>query len=201
MRYYEEEFFVPLAQASRYGMDVDTPRALFVRPKDAGNESLAAIAAAVRGAVPDLPFVSVARLSDRSDAETRSWRLGIRMFGLFGGVAVLLVGIGVYGSLAGAVRRRAPEIAVRMALGARPADIVRLMLRRGAMVLAAGMALGGAALLVVAPLLRAWLFGVVPTDGPSLAAACGAVAVSVSLAVAAPIARAVRVDPMAALRR
>ena len=75
------------------------------------------------------------------------------------------------------------------------------MLRRSAMVLAAGMALGGAALLVVAPLLRARLFGVVPTDGPSLAAACGAVAVSVSLAVAAPIARAVRVDPMAALRR
>ena len=201
VRYYEEEFFVPLAQASRYGMDVDTPRALFVRPKDAGDDSLAAIAAAVRGAVPDLPFVSVARLSDRADAETRSWRIGIRMFGLFGGVAVLLAGIGVYGSLAGAVRRRTPEIAVRMALGARPADIVRLMLRRSAMVLAAGMALGGAALLVVAPLLRARLFGVVPTDGPSLAAACGAVAVSVSLAVAAPIARAVRVDPMAALRR
>ena len=201
VRYYEEEFFVPLAQASRYGMDVDTPRALFVRPKDAGDESLAAIAAAVRGAVPDLPFVSVARLSDRADAETRSWRLGIRMFGLFGGVAVLLAGIGVYGALAGAVRRRTPEIAVRMALGARPADVVRLMLRRSAMVLAAGMALGGAALLVVAPLLRARLFGVVPTDGPSLAAACGAVAVSVSLAVAAPIARAVRVDPMAALRR
>ena len=201
VRYYEEEFFVPLAQASRYGMDVDTPRALFVRPKDAGDESLAAIAAAVRGAVPDLPFVSVARLSDRADAETRSWRLGIRMFGLFGGVAVLLAGIGVYGSLAGAVRRRTPEIAIRMALGARPADVVRLMLRRSAMVLAAGMALGGAALLVVAPLLRARLFGVVPTDGPSLAAACGAVAVSVSLAVAAPIARAVRVDPMAALRR
>ena len=119
VRYYEEEFFVPLAQASRYGMDVDTPRALFVRPKDAGDDSLAAIAAAVRGAVPDLPFVSVARLSDRADAETRSWRLGIRMFGLFGGVAVLLAGIGVYGSLAGAVRRRTPEIAIRMALGAR----------------------------------------------------------------------------------
>ena len=201
VRYYEEEFFVPLAQASRYGMDVDTPRALFVRPKDAGDDSLAAIAAAVRGAVPDLPFVSVARLSDRADAETRSWRLGIRMFGLFGGVAVLLAGIGVYGSLAGAVRRRTPEIAIRMALGARPADVVRLMLRRSAMVLAAGMALGGAALLVVAPLLRARLFGVVPTDGPSLAAACGAVAVSVSLAVVAPITRAVRVDPMAALRR
>ena len=200
VRYYEEEFFVPLAQASRYGMDADIPRALFVRPKDAGDESLAAIAAAVRGAVPDLPFVSVERLSDRADAETRSWRLGIRMFGLFGGVAVLLAGIGVYGSLAGAVRRRTPEIAVRMALGARPADVVRLMLRRGAMVLAAGMALGGAALLAAAPLLRAWLFGVVPTDGPSLAAACGAVAVSVSLAVAAPLARAVRVDPMAALR-
>ena len=195
---YEEEFFVPLAQASRYG--VDGPRALFVRPRDTGDGALTAIAAAVRGARPDLPFVSVARLSDRADAETRSWRLAVLMFRLFGGVAVLLAGVGVYGSLAWTVRRRTPEIAVRMALGARRTDVVRWMLRRDAAVLAAGMALGGAAIPAAAPLLRAWLFGVAPIDGPSFGAACGVVAVSVLLAVAAPVARAMRVDPLAALR-
>ena len=195
---HEEEFFVPLAQASRYG--VDGPRALFVRPRDTGDGALAAIAAAVRGARPDLPFVSVARLSDRADAEMRSWLVAVLMFRLFGGVAVLLAGIGVYGSLAWTVRRRTPEIAVRMALGARPSDVVRWMLRRDAAVLAAGVALGGAAILAAAPLLRAWLFGVAPMDGPSFAAAVGVVAVSVSLAVAAPVARAMRVDPLAALR-
>ena len=195
---HEEEFFVPLAQASRYG--VDGPRALFVRPRDTGDGALAAIAAAVRGAHPDLPFVSVARLSGRADAEMRSWLVAVLMFRLFGGVAVLLAGIGVYGSLAWTVRRRTPEIAVRMALGARRPDVVRWMLRRDAAVLAAGVALGGAAILAAAPLLRAWLFGVAPMDGPSFAAAGGVVAVSVSLAVAAPVARAMRVDPLAALR-
>ncbi len=195
---YEEEFFVPLEQASRYG--VDGPRALFVRPRDTGDGALAAVAAAVRGARPDLPFVSVERLSGRADAEMRSWRVAVLMFRLFGGVAVLLAGVGVYGSLAWTVRRRTPEIAVRMALGARRMDVVRWMLRRDAAVLAAGMALGGAAISAAAPLLRAWLFGVAPLDGPSFAAACGVVAVSVSLAAAAPVARAMRVDPMAALR-
>ena len=122
------------------------------------------------------------------------------LLGAFGGLAVLLAALGLYGAIAYHVNLRTREIGIRMAIGAQPADVRRMVLRQGLALTAVGVGVGLALSVVVARALARLLYGVSPTDLPTY--------LSVSLvwlAVAAtacylPARRAARVDPAVALR-
>jgi putative ABC transport system permease protein len=118
----------------------------------------------------------------------------------FATVAVLLAAIGVYGVLAYVVSQRTQEIGVRLAVGAAPADVVRLILREGATLALVGLAAGLAAALGAARALTTLLFGVTSTDPITFASVAATLALVALLASYVPARRAARVDPMTALR-
>jgi ABC-type antimicrobial peptide transport system permease subunit len=134
---------------------------------------------------------------DDSAAPERLTAVLASIFGLF---AALLAAVGLYGLLAFAVAQRQREIGIRMALGAQPGAIARLVGGQALVLVAVGVALGLGGALLMAPMAGALLYGVGPADPGSLAAAAGVVALVAALAAFVPAARAARVDPAVALR-
>ena len=196
----DDEFFVPLSQAALYWSEI-IPRTIVIRSRIPARETVASVAAALQGAIPDLPHVKVRPLADLADVQTRIARVGLAMFGLFGFMAVALVCVGVYGTLASWVRYETPELGLRMALGAHTGDVLRTMMKRAGLTLVGGWVLGSAAILAVTPVIGALLFGVAPLDLVSLAAAGGTTALAVGLGALIPTLNATRVDPAVSLRR
>jgi predicted permease len=131
----------------------------------------------------------------------RFLRMGAMSFATFGGVALLLSLIGVYGVGAYLVARRTQEIGVRMALGADRHAVLRLFLREGAILTGAGLAIGLALAAVVGWLMRGILFEVSPFDPLVYGSASALLACAALIACWLPARRATRVDPMEALRR
>jgi predicted permease len=129
-----------------------------------------------------------------------SQRFAMIILGGFAGLALLLAGVGIYGVLSYAVGQRTGEIGLRMALGARGADVARLVLRHGATMALIGIAIGVAAGLGLTRLMAHLLYGVSATDPVTFAAvAAGLTAVALAASYL-PARRASRVDPMTALR-
>jgi putative ABC transport system permease protein len=122
------------------------------------------------------------------------------LLGLFGVVAGLLAAIGVYGVLAYAVTQRTQEIGVRMALGARPAQVLTLVLRQGAILTTTGLALGLVGAIAGAGVLQGMLFGVTPLDPGTFIVVSLAFGLVATLASYLPARHATKVDPMVALR-
>ena len=122
-------------------------------------------------------------------------RLTLWLLGVFAAIALLLAGVGIYGVLSHAVRLRTREIGTRLALGARPRDILWLVMRWGTVLAITGVAIGGVAGLAAAQSLKSMLYGVTTTDPRVLA---GAVVVLIVTALAAsviPARRASKTDP------
>jgi len=118
----------------------------------------------------------------------------------FGGLALLLAMIGLYGVTAYGVARRQAEIGIRMALGAQPASVVWLVLRDVAAMLAIGTLLGLGASLAAGRFVASLLYGVKPQDAAPLAIAAIVLGIATGIAAYLPAHRAARLDPMAALR-
>jgi putative ABC transport system permease protein len=114
--------------------------------------------------------------------------------------ALLVAGVGIYGMVAQAVAQRTAEIGLRMALGASPAAVLRMVFSEGARLMGAGIAAGSAAAAGLAWLMRGMLFGMGPLDPVAFAAAAVTLAGFAALACYVPARRATRVDPVVALR-
>ncbi|HUP53429.1 MAG TPA: ABC transporter permease [Longimicrobiales bacterium] len=149
------------------------------------------------------PLIPIARVRPldavRAESMARE-RLVLTLLGVFGVVALLLAAVGVYAVTARAARRRTQEIGIRLALGARGADVLGLMLRHGVGVVALGLVAGVLAALVATRALASLLYGVEPTDPVTLGAV---VALLGGVAIAAcyiPARRATAVDPLTSLR-
>lgn len=164
----------------------------------------AALAAAIRREAakvdPEVPVSSLATMGEYVGEAARPYTRAGALFGLFGGVALFLAALGLYGVMAFGVARRTREIGVRMALGARRADVRRLVLRAGLVQLAAGIALGLGLAAALSRLLAASLFQVRPWD-PGVFVLAPAVLIAAGLlACLLPARRAALVDPMESLR-
>ena len=148
---------------------------------------------------PDLPLYGPFALIERLEAFWDSRFYGM-LFLIFAAIALLLASIGLYTVVAHAVSQRTQEIGVRMAVGASARDILRLVLRQGMLPLAIGLAIGLAGSLAVNQLLKSVLVEVSPADPAALAVASAALILSAALGCLIPARRAMRVDPVVALR-
>jgi predicted permease len=149
---------------------------------------------------PDLPFLEVHTMAEEVDNSMASERIAAALASLFGGVAVLLVGVGIYGLLGCVVTQRRREIGIRIALGAQLADIGKLIARQTLAMTAAGVIPGLAAALAAGRAIHSLLYGISPQDPKSLIAAAIFVALTTAVGTTFPAIRAARVDPMLALR-
>ncbi len=164
----------------------------------------AALAASVREVIrsfgTSLAAEDARTLEDVVNSSVAGPRFDALLVGLFAGLGLVLAAVGLYGVLAFLVGERTVEIGVRMALGAEPRQVVRLVVGQGLWMMAGGALAGLAGALVVGRWLRSLLFGVSPLDPFTLVAACAALAVAGAAACYLPARRAARVDPMVALR-
>jgi putative ABC transport system permease protein len=122
------------------------------------------------------------------------------LIGIFALLAMALSMAGIYGVMAYSVAERTREIGIRMALGAKPGEVLQMVLGRGMRLVGAGLGLGLGAALVVTRLLTRMLFEVKPFDPATLAAACAALFAVALVANYVPARRATRVDPLVSLR-
>jgi ABC-type antimicrobial peptide transport system permease subunit len=159
---------------------------------------------AVAAVDPAMPMFDVHTLEDEMHAALVQQRLIAMLSSLFGGLALVLACVGLYGLLAFTMVQRTGEIGIRMALGARRGSVVWLVVREALLLVAAGVALGVPAALAVARLassqISGLLFGLEATDPVTIAAASFALASVAAFATYWPARRASRVDPMVVLR-
>jgi putative ABC transport system permease protein len=158
------------------------------------------VRAVVRGLDRQLALGNVRTMDEVISRSTASRRFSLVLVGSFAALALVLAAIGIYAVLAYSVARRTHEIGVRMALGARSGDVVRLVLGQGLRVTAVGILFGVAGALVLTRFLRSLLYEVQPTDPPTFVVVL-LLFVTVSIAASyLPVRRAMKVDPMVALR-
>jgi putative ABC transport system permease protein len=154
----------------------------------------------VRAADADLPTFAVRTMDDVQAAATASRRFSMQLLGAFAVLALGLAAIGIYGVMAYLVSHRTREIGIRMALGARPSAVLRMVVSHALGLAAGGVAVGLLAALMLARLLGGLLFRVSPTDPPTFAAIASMLVATAVVAAATPARRAAKVDPMVALR-
>lgn len=128
------------------------------------------------------------------------WRFYMQVLGLFAGIAVSLAAVGIYGVMSYTINERTHEIGIRMALGAHRVDVLRLVGRLWLKLTGIGVAVGVGLAMAVARLISTVLFGVTPTDPLTYVAMAVALAGVAMLACYIPARRAVKVDPIVALR-
>jgi putative ABC transport system permease protein len=150
---------------------------------------------ALRALEPSLVVYGARTLEDIAAASAAIVRLAMQLLAGFAVVALILAAIGIYGVMAYSVRRRTRELGTRVALGAGRADIVRLVMRQGAIIALAGLTLGLAGGLAAARSLSAVLYGVPPADPLALSCAAIVLAMSAMAACYLPARRAARIDP------
>jgi putative ABC transport system permease protein len=160
----------------------------------------ALIAAQVREIDPNQPVGEVRAMDDFAAADLARPRFTMLLLAAFASAALLLAAIGLYGVIAFWVTQRTREIGVRVALGAQYRDVLKLVMRRGAVLILAGLAIGIAATLAFGRVLSGLLYGIKPNDAATLVAAALLLTVVAMLASYVPARRAARIDPLTALR-
>ena len=159
-----------------------------------------AVQAAIRRVDPDQAVTHIQTMEQVFSDSVAQPRLQLVLLLIFGGIAGTLAVIGIYGVVAYSVAQRTREIGIRMALGAQPTDVHRMVLREGFLLAAAGISFGAAATLALTRVLRTLLFETDPADPATLGAVMGGILLFVLLAILIPARGAVRVNPVTALR-
>jgi predicted permease len=196
----EPQVYLPYRQQADGSLIFYPPKDLVVRSSLPAPALVPSLRAIVRAADPEQPVSNVRPLADIVAAQTAPRRLQLDVLVGFAALAFVLAALGIYGLLSFAVSARAREIGVRMALGARPATVLGMVLREGFALGAAGAAVGLALAWAAGRSLEALLAGVPPTDTATFAAALALVFVMTLAGSVVPAWRAARVDPAVVLR-
>jgi predicted permease len=173
---------------------------LVVRTASAAPAAAAQVRAALQSLRPDLPYISVQTLEERTSGELLPYRLGATLFSLFGALALILAAVGLYGVLGYYVTERTAEIGIRRSLGARDAAILRLLARQALLPAGAGLVTGLLIAAAGARLLEALIFGIPARDPVAFGAAAAFLLLVALAATVLPARRATNVDPAMALR-
>jgi putative ABC transport system permease protein len=169
-------------------------------PDSVPDSMVSAVRRRVAALDPEAPVYDVALAGQLIGRSTAPRRLDLLLLGIFAALALLLAVAGIYGLLAYAVGRRTREIGIRLALGARPAGMLRLVVGEGMRLVLTGLAIGAVASLALTRLMQSLLYGVKPTDPMTFGAVAVLLAAAGALACYLPARRAMQVDPSTALR-
>jgi predicted permease len=186
--------YVPYAQ-TRLGSSM-----IAVRTAGLPGSVTSSIRAAVAEVDPNLPMMDVSTQIEQVERRFAQEKMFAQAYTLFGGLALVLAAIGLFGLMSYNVSRRTNEIGIRMALGAQRQDVLRLVMRESLILVTIGVVAGVAVALSTSRFVKTLLFGLAPTDAASVAAAIGVMVIVSALAGFLPARRASRVDPMVALR-
>jgi putative ABC transport system permease protein len=149
---------------------------------------------------PQLPLTKVETMDEVASGSFAARRFNMMLLVIFAGLALVLAAVGIYGVMSYAVTQRTQEIGIRMALGARAVDVLRLIIRNGMTLILMGVAIGLAGAFALTRLLATLLFGVKPTDTLTYVTVSAVLIFVALLACYIPARRATKVDPLVALR-
>jgi predicted permease len=195
------EFYLPMVQAPSAAWNwIDRTMTVAVRTQGSAASLMTPLRRAVAEVDPGLPLYNLGTMQGRLMDSLAQSRFSTMLLTAFGAIALALAAIGVYGVISYGVAQRTQEIGIRMALGARGADVLAMVVRHGAVLAAIGLAVGLAGALVLSRLVASLLFQVSPTDPPTFATGTVVLTGVAVLAAALPARRAARTDPMVALR-
>ena len=205
------EMFVPYEQETSYRTRKGGAKSyltLVVRAKCAADATCEAAAAAlappvvatVRSIDRNLPISAVQTMDAVVDDATAESRFYLVLLTVFAGIAIVLASVGIFGVMSYAVARRTHEIGIRVALGAEPRAVVRMIVGQGTLIALSGAAIGLAASLLLTRLMAGLLYGVAPRDPATLAGVSGLLIGVAALASYLPARRAAKIDPLVALR-
>ncbi|HUE89247.1 MAG TPA: ABC transporter permease [Vicinamibacterales bacterium] len=215
--FFRDEQFtevVGVARDSKYNFLGEEPQPFIYRPlpqapqaavtltvRSAGPDAaLGTVRAVVQQMEPNMPLVGVFTMADVFEQALWAARMGALLLAVFGGLALLLASIGVYGVMAYAVSQRTRELGIRLALGASGSEVRRMVLRQGLTLAGLGIAVGLVVALLLTNLVSNLLYGVSATDAVTFTAIPLILAAVAALAIVIPARRASRVDPVIALR-
>jgi putative ABC transport system permease protein len=196
----EPQIYLPAAQAPDGFPPTFDPKDLVIRHSGQSESLVPAVRQIVRRADPEQPISDVRPMEDVLAGETASRRAQLQVLGVLAAVAVLLSGVGIYGLLAYTVSQRSQEIGVRLALGAPPARVGRMIFADGMRLSVIGIVPGVLGAYAGARGMSALLFGVEPGDPATFTTAVGVALVITFAGSVVPALRAVRVSPMSVLR-
>ncbi|MGD0133950.1 MAG: ABC transporter permease [Bryobacteraceae bacterium] len=182
------------------GVPIYRRMAVLVRTIVPPEAAIRAIEQQVRAVDRDQPISDVKTMDQRRDAALAPERFQLILLGSFAAIAIFLAAAGVYGTMSYLVARRTREIGIRMAMGARPADLLRMVLGETGVLVAAAIPAGLGGAWALTRYIRSMLYGVSALDPTTIAITSVVLAAIVFIASAGPAQRAVRVDPMTALR-
>jgi predicted lysophospholipase L1 biosynthesis ABC-type transport system permease subunit len=191
------EMYRPLAQPARFGVE---SMSLVVRTDGDPRRLAAAAREAIREIHPRAPVPAIRPMTVVAHAGISRERTATRALAIFGGLALVLATIGLYGVMTRLVGDRTCELGVRLALGAAPRNVYWLVLRRTATLAAAGLAAGGVGSVLLSRQLGSLLHGVSPADPLVLSAAAAVLFGTALLASYLPARRASRIDPLIVMK-
>src|SRR6516165_1098744 len=186
--------YVPFAQAPLYGGEV------VVKSMLSTSAVVGAIRAVTHGIDKNLPVTDIAQLPNALNASVAQPRFRTLLLGLFGAIALILAAVGIFGVISYSVSRRTRELGIRMALGAQPGLVLGMILRQALVLTLIGIAVGVPCALATARLITHLLFNVTPYDPVTLVLVSLVLLAVGALAGYIPAQRAMRVDPVVALR-
>jgi putative ABC transport system permease protein len=204
-----------VGHASQEGLDATRRAQLYLPYRQAGGPSflsfavrtngdpmraIGAVRATIQSVDRDVPISRVQTMDEMMEASLGQRRLSMVLLGIFSGIALLLAAIGIYGVMSYSVTQRAREMGIRMALGARPRDVLRLVVGQGMVLVFIGVAAGLIAALALTRVIASQLYAIRPTDPVTFVAVAVLLAVIALMATLIPASRATRVDPVVTLR-
>ena len=190
----EPAYYLPASQAPLQDMTV------LVRTTNDPKSIIAAVRQAVWSIDPNQPLANINTLEQIVSDSIAQPRLNMLLMMLFGGLALLLSAVGIYGLLSYAVTQRTQELGIRIALGAKVGDVLKLVLKQAMLLALIGEVIGLAAAFALTRLMRGLLFGVTPTDTTIFAGVVVVLTLTALVACWVPARRATKVDPLVALR-